>query len=107
MKKVRNKFEALFQARNPDLEYETLKLGYTIEHTYNPDFIDHESKTIFETKGLWEPADRRKILAVIKQHPGWRLVMVFQNPNRTISKKSKTTYAAFCERHCIEWQTLK
>jgi hypothetical protein len=73
---------------------------------YNPDFIDHANKTIFETKGLFDAADRRKILAVIEQNPDWRVVLVFQNPQRRISKASKTTYAQWCDKNEVEWQTL-
>lgn len=107
MKTVRNKFEAAFQKLHPELEYETLKLNYTLACVYNPDFIDHATKTIWETKGLWDAADRRKIVAVKKQHPDWRIIMVFQYPNRKISKSSKTTYAMFCEKNGIDWQPLQ
>ena len=106
MKKTRDRFEASFQKLNPTLEYETLKLTYTLQRTHNPDFIDHASKTIFETKGLWDAPDRQKILAVKDQHPDWRIIMVFQNATRKISKGSKTTYAKWCDRHGIEWRTL-
>lgn len=107
MSKPRNKMEAAYQRKHPDLEYESIKLNYVLNCTYTPDFIDRANKTIFETKGLWEPADRRKTLAVIQQNPEWRVVMIFQNPQRKIAKRSKTTYAAFCDRHGIEWQQFK
>ena len=83
-------------------EYEAQKLSYTIEHTYCPDFT-LPNGIILETKGLWEPDDRRKILAVKKAHPDCELRMVFQSPFNKISKKSKTTYAKWCEKHDIPW----
>ena len=56
-----------------------------------------------ECKGLWEPEDRRKIKAVIEQHPEIDLRMVFQAPFNKISKKSKTTYANGAIKHNIKW----
>lgn len=107
MKKVRNQLEARFQQQHPQLEYETIKLTYTLDCTYTPDFIDRDGKTIFETKGLFDAADRRKLLAVKKQHPDWHIVMVFQHPHRRISKTSKTTYAHWCDKNGLDWQAAK
>lgn len=38
---------------------------------------------------------------------GRRFVMVFQNPQRRISKASKTTYAGWCENNNFELQAVK
>lgn len=86
-------------------EYETLKVPYVIEHNYNPDFI-LPSGVILECKGHWEAEDRRKIKAVKEQHPELDLRMVFQAPFNKISKKSKTTYAKWCDRHDIPWTSF-
>ena len=83
-------------------DYECQKVPYTIEHTYCPDFT-LPNGVILETKGLWEPDDRRKMLAVMKDNPGIDIRMVFQSPYQKISKKSKTTYAQWCEKHDIKW----
>ena len=77
-------------------EYESIKIPYVIQHNYTPDIW-------LETKGYWDSKDRKKILEVIKQNPLVDLRMVFQAPYNTISKKSKTTYAAWCEKHGIKW----
>ena len=82
--------------------YETEKLSYTIEHDYTPDFI-LPNYTYLEAKGYWSAADRRKILAVKKDNPEIDLRMVFQSPYNKISKKSKTTYAKWCDKHDIPW----
>ena len=82
--------------------YESEKLSYTIEHNYTPDFV-LPNYTYLETKGYWDAADRRKVLAVKKANPEIDLRMVFQAPYNTISKKSKTTYAMWCEKHAIPW----
>ena len=83
-------------------EYESTRVPYTIQHFYSPDFI-LPNYVHLEAKGYWEPKDRRKILAVKKENPDLDLRMVFQAPYNTISKKSKTTYAQWCEKHDIPW----
>ena len=92
----------LLQGLGISFEYESIKVPYTIQHNYTPDFI-LPNYVHLETKGYWDPADRRKILAVKKDNPELDLRMVFQSPYNTISKKSKTTYAKWCERHDIPW----
>ena len=83
-------------------EYETQKVEYTISHIYYPDFILPNGIAL-ECKGYWDSADRRKIKTVKQQHPELDLRMVFQAPYNTISKKSKTTYAKYCEKLNIPW----
>ena len=83
-------------------QYESIKVPYVIEHNYTPDFCLPNGIWL-ETKGYWDSKDRKKILEVVKQNPDIDLRMVFQAPYNTISKKSKTTYAAWCERHGILW----
>ena len=87
-------------------EYESEKLSYTIQHNYTPDFV-LPNYTYLEAKGYWAPEDRRKILAVKKDNPEVDIRMVFQSPYNTISKKSKTTYAQWCERHDIPWSSYQ
>ena len=88
-----------------DYEFESTKLAYTIDHHYTPDFILPNKHVVLEAKGYWSPADRRKILAVKRDNPDMDIRMVFQHPYNTISKKSKTTYAQYCERHEIPWSS--
>ena len=83
-------------------EYESTKIPYEIQFNYTPDFL-LPNGVYLECKGLWEPEDRRKIKAVIEQHPDMDLRMVFQAPFNKISKKSKTTYAQWCDKHNIPW----
>ena len=86
--------------------YESEKLSYTIEHNYTPDFVLPNYKYL-EAKGYWSAEDRRKILAVKRDNPDIDLRMIFQSPYNTISKRSKTTYAKWCERHNIPWTSYK
>ncbi len=83
-------------------QYESEKLSYTIEHNYTPDFL-LPNYVYLETKGYWDAADRRKVLAVKRANPDIDLRMVFQSPFNKISKKSKTTYAQWCDKHDIPW----
>ena len=104
--KFRSKLEEsvakLLEGLGVSYEYESSKVTYTIQHNYTPDF-HLPNYTYLEAKGYWSPADRRKILAVKKQNPEIDLRMVFQSPYNKINKKSKTTYAMWCERHDIPW----
>ena len=108
--KFRSKLEEnianLLEGLGVSYEYESEKLGYTIEHTYTPDFV-LPNYTYIEAKGYWSPSDRRKILNVLKANPEIDLRMVFQSPYNTISKKSKTTYAQWCDRHDIPWTSYQ
>jgi len=88
-----------------DYEYESKQIPYTIEHIYTPDFL-LPNGIYLECKGYWEAEDRRKIKAVKQQHPEIDLRMVFQAPFNTISKKSKTTYARWCEKNEIPWTSF-
>ena len=107
--KFRSKLEEniaeLFKELGVIYEYESTRLPYTIQHTYTPDFA-LANHIYLEAKGYWDPADRRKILAVKRDNPDIDIRMVFQSPYNTISRKSKTTYAKWCEKHNIPWCAL-
>ena len=85
-----------------DYEYESTKVPYQIQHNYTPDFL-LPNGVFLETKGYWDSADRRKMKAVKEQDPYLDIRMVFQSPYNRITKKSKTTYAKWCEKHDIPW----
>ena len=103
--KLEEKVADLLEGLGVSYEYEPEKLSYTIEHNYTPDFV-LPNYIYLETKGYWDPADRRKVLAVKRDNPDVDLRMVFQSPFNTISKKSKTTYAQWCEKHDIPWTSF-
>ena len=100
--KLEERVATLLEQLGISYEYETEKLSYTIEHNYTHDFV-LPNYVYLETKGYWDAADRRKVLAVKRDNPEVDLRMVFQSPYNTISKKSKTTYAKWCEKHDIPW----
>ena len=78
---------------------------------YTPDFIIRENvdgsprtkPLIIETKGRFLTADRQKHLLIKDQFPELDIRFVFNNPNARISKKSKTTYAAWCQKHGFQY----
>ncbi|XUY25864.1 endodeoxyribonuclease [Agrobacterium sp. rho-8.1] len=101
---MRNKYEErVFKALPAGVEYEPFKMPYVLECNYLPDFVDVANKTIFEAKGYWRSQDRRKLLAVKAQYPDWKIVMVLQEPNKKITKKSKTSYSMWCEKNGLDW----
>ena len=103
--KLEEQVAALLDQLKVPYEYESCQVAYTIQHHYNPDFI-LPNGIYLESKGYWDAKDRRKILAVVKDNPDIDLRMVFQAPFNKISKKSKTTYAQWCERHGIRWAAV-
>ena len=95
----------LLQGLGVTYEYESTKVPYVIRHNYTPDFL-LPSGIFLETKGYWDPEDRRKMLAVKEANPELDIRMVFQAPYNKISKKSKTTYAQWCDKHNIKWTSF-
>lgn len=68
---------------------------------YTPDFYLLSNGIVIETKGRFVTADRQKIKLVKQQHPDVDLRIVFSNSRARISKKSATTYAAWCNAQGI------
>lgn len=64
---------------------------------YTPDFF-LETGVIIETKGRFTAADRRKMLAVKRDHPDVNIVMLFMRDNK-IHRNSKTYYSDWCMEH--------
>lgn len=81
--------------------FEELTITYTKPakaSKYTPDF-ELPNGIIIESKGRFLTADRQKHLLVQKQHPLLDIRFVFSNSKTRISKRSKTTYADWCEKH--------
>ena len=81
-------------------KYEAIKIEWEdlMYRTYTPDFI-LPNGIIVEVKGRFTSDDRRKHVAVKKQHPDLDIRFVFENSKRKLSKGAKTTYATWCERN--------
>ena len=82
--------------------YEELSITYVRparKCRYKPDFVLTHNGIIVETKGRFVTADRQKMIQVKEQHSELDIRLVFSNPSTKISKKSKTTYAMWCEKN--------
>lgn len=85
--------------------YEKTKIKYRVEEdrTYTPDFVLLSNGIVVETKGRFTAADRKKHLLIQKQHPDIDIRFVFSNANNKLNKGSKTSYAAWCDKHGFMW----
>ena len=98
-----SKFEASIaanlHAKNVAFTYESIRLEYTLEGSYVPDFI-LPSGVLVEAKGHLRTEDRRKLRAVKTQHPHLDIRLCFQNANEKISKKKNSMrYYEWCDRY--------
>ena len=84
-------------------DYEKFKLPYVVSHHYYPDFFLKKYGFFIEYKGYFKAADRKKHLLIRKQHPHIDLRFIFQVSTNRLNKKSKTTYADWCDRHNFLW----
>lgn len=98
--KPRNKFEQsgwdFLTKNNVDFQYEGLKLPYTINATYHPDFILKKSGIILEFKGYLRVEEKRKMKSVKKDHPKLDIRFVFQKEKESEvrwAKKNGFPYA--------------
>lgn len=82
--------------------YEPMKVTYeqpAKERKYEPDIVLPMNGIVVECKGRFETSDRQKHLLIKEQHPDMDIRFVFSNSRARLSKRSKTTYAAWCEKH--------
>ena len=81
-------------------EYESIKIEWEdlAYRTYTPDFVLGNG-IIIETKGRFLVSDRRKHLAVKKQHPKLDIRFVFTNSRAKLSKGAKSSYSDWCIKH--------
>lgn len=83
-----------------DYTYEKIKIEWEdlAYRTYTPDFVLCNG-IIIETKGMFTALDRRKHLAIKRQHPNLDIRFVFENSSRKLRKGAKTSYAQWCVRY--------
>ena len=72
------------------------------QRKYCPDFKTKVGVYI-ECKGKWTTEDRLKHVWLREQHPDKRIILLFQNPDVKINKRSKTTYGDWATKNGIEW----
>ena len=80
--------------------YESLKIEWEdlAYRTYTPDFVLNNG-IIIESKGMFTAADRRKHLAIKRQHPKLDIRFVFENSRRKLRKGAKSTYGEWCYKY--------
>ena len=85
-------------------DYEKVKIEWEdlAYRTYTPDFVLCNG-IIIETKGMFTAADRRKHLAIKKQHPKLDIRFVFENSRRKLRKGAKSTYAEWCIKYGFKY----
>lgn len=86
--------------QNIEYLYEAVKIEWEdlAYRTYTPDFV-LANGIIIETKGMFTAADRRKHLAIKRQHPKLDIRFVFENSRRKLRKGAKSTYAEWCIKY--------
>ena len=103
-KRYRSQFEANFarnlRERKIASLYEQDKIQYIPKpRTYTPDFYIEEGDFYVETKGRFFATDRTKHLLIKEQHPDIDIRFVFLNVKNRLDKRSRTTYAQWCEKN--------
>ena len=102
-------FHKLAETEGYTLGYEKDLLAFVPppkRRTYHPDFTAAPGWFI-ETKGRLDSADRTKLRLVKEQHPAARILIIFQRPNHTITKTSKTTYWQWAVKYGFPWCTVE
>lgn len=80
--------------------YEKVKIEWEdlSYRTYTPDFVLNNG-IIIETKGRFLAADRRKHIAINKQHPELDIRFVFTNSRTKLRKGAKSSYGEWCIKY--------
>lgn len=105
-KKFRSGFEktvalALTEAGVP-FEFETVNIGYSLDHIYIPDFI-LPNGILIECKGFFRADERKKHLAIQKQYPELDIRFVFMSPTSVVGGAKKLTCAKWADRNGFLW----
>ena len=97
-------FATYLENNGIELEYEQHKFTYVPKkRTYTPDFYLPKFDMFIETKGQFVGSDRSKHKLIAEQYPDLDLRFVFQNDKVKLSKKSKTTYADWCNKNNFKY----
>lgn len=101
-------FARFLEENNIPFKYEDIKIQYVQPQKtriYKPDFVI--GTIILETKGRLDSADRQKHLWIKEQHPELDIRFVFYDETAKLSKRSKTTYAQWCEKFGFKYCTFR
>jgi Phage endonuclease I len=106
---LEEQIQELLSDEGVDAKYEELVIKYTEpekQRKYTPDW-ELPNKVLIEAKGRFVTADRQKHLLIKSQFPDLQVKFIFYNSNATLSKRSKTTYADWCNKNGFEWADWK
>ena len=98
---LEREFAKNLKARSVDFGYETEKISYIKEHTYNPDFVLEKKDggvIYFECKGYFPAADRSKMRAVKKCNPELDIRFIFGDATKK-NKGTKQTYGEWADKN--------
>ena len=62
-------------------------------------FVRSGSAQLIESKGMFTAMDRRKHIAIKRQHPKLDIRFVFENSRRKLRKGAKSTYGEWCYKY--------
>lgn len=105
-------FEAQLKAGGVEYTYEKEPLYFTPPAKRRRKTFDWfittrtRKEIIVETKGWWEPKARLAELEAIRQNPDRDIRYVFESSRKTITSKSRTTYADVCQKESILYSDL-
>ena len=107
--RFRSKLEAAvwgkIEAVQPQASFESIKLPYTLSHTYTPDII-LPNGVVIEIKGKFvvKGVDSRpKMLAIKAAFPQLDVRFIFQTPHAPVAPRAKMTNAEWAEKHGFPW----
>lgn len=87
-------------------DYEAVKVPYTLDGTYNPDFRLIKSGILIEAKGLLDRESKRKMLAVKRQHPELDVRFVFMSVDKKIPG-SKQTHGEWAKKNGFPFAEIR
>jgi hypothetical protein len=109
IRKFKSKFEQKIHGElakvGVESNYEAEKIGYTIEYKYSPDFpvMKKNGELMYlEAKGIFEYEDRRKHVAISKQHPEHDIRFIFYSDYK-LNKNAKMRYSGWCDKHGFKY----
>lgn len=94
-------FARSLKERKIEFDYESLKIAYTKEHIYRPDFLVTKKDgglMIIESKGYFPAADMSKMRAVKKCNPEMDIRFIFSDSKKK-NKGSKSNYGEWSKRN--------
>lgn len=90
-------------------QYEPVKLNYTTERVYTPDFVLGDRKIMIEAKGFFKPGDQQKYTSIAACNPDWEMIFIFQKPETPMpsakirANGTKQTMAEWAGKQGFMW----